>query len=164
MSAQTVWNILLWVHYFLLSLWIGGIFFFTAVAAPAIRRSMASKAVAGEIVNKILKRFNLIELICCFTLISFLFSSFRFVPGKNGPVEILMGILTFMGLLTYFYAFRLAPRMESIRQNTPTFHDLSKGHASRQTYERLHRLYVRLVAVNFLLGLGVLYGSIVVLH
>ena len=69
MSAQLVWQFLQWIHYLALSLWVGGIVFLSAIAAPSAHQSMASKAVAGEIVGKMLRRFNNIELSCCFILV-----------------------------------------------------------------------------------------------
>src|SRR5437016_4332836 len=114
MPASCVWNFILWIHYLALSLWIGGITFLSAIAAPSAHRSMASRAIAGEIVGSMLKRFNWVEMVCCLILITTCASAFRFVAEHKQRLWILIAILVLMGLSTYFYAFSVTPQMDAI--------------------------------------------------
>ena len=163
MPASGIWNLILWIHYTALALWIGGISFLCLVAAPVVHHSMASKAVAGEIVGKILKRLNVIELGSCFVLISTTLTSFHFISGREKLLwDLMLGVI-FMGILTVFYAYHPTPRMDSMKEKIPAFDSLSANHAAKIEFNRLHRIYVKLMSLNLVLGLMVLYGSVVAL-
>ncbi len=162
MPASGVWNFLIWLHYLALSLWIGGIGFLAGIAAPLVHRSMASRSVAGEIVRAMLKRLNTVELTCCMLLLVTSFSAFRFVAGHR----LLGGLITLiliMGILTSFYAFHVAPQMQAIKDRNLTFEALPAGNPDKAEFDRLHKFYVRLMSLNLMLGLVVLYGSVILL-
>ena len=163
MSPDHVWHFLEWLHYLALGLWIGGIVFVCFMAAPAAHGSMASKAVAGDIVSRILKRLNRMEIVCCLVLLGTTFSAFRFVSYRQAWLWGLILAVMMMGGASLFYAFRLGPQMELIKERTPTFDSLSPGHAQKKEFNRLHQFYVQLMSLNLVLGLAVLYGSVVVL-
>jgi len=163
MSTNLIWPILQWFHYLALSLWIGGIAFLCAVAAPAAHHSIASRAVAGQIVARILKRLNVIEIACCLILIVTTFSSLRLIHQKHHWLWILIAVILMMGCLTTFYTFYLTPKLEAIKAEVPTLDSLSVDHPSKLEFHRTHKLYVRLMGLNLILGLFVLYGSVVVL-
>jgi hypothetical protein len=163
MEAHLIWSLIQWVHYLALSLWIGGIVFVSAVVAPVAHASMASKALAGQIVGKSLKRLNTIELVCCFFLIATTFLAFRFVSGRPDNLWTLLLVILCMGILTSFYTFYLTPRLEKIKEEVPTFDSLSANHPAKVEFHRWHTIYVWLMMANLILGLGVLYGSIIIL-
>lgn len=163
MPTSGVWNLILWIHYLALVLWIGGIIFFAAVTAPVIHHSMISKAIIGDIVSKILKRLNAVELTACLTLLATTFSAFHFSRGHDQPLSYLILAEFTMGLITLFYSYVLAPRMESLREKVPTLDTLSANNAVRIEYERLHKIYVRLMSFNLALGMILLYVSVVLL-
>lgn len=162
MPANGLWHFILWIHYLALSLWIGGITFIS-LAAPAIHGSMASKAVAGQIVGRILKRLNPVEITCALVLLTTSLCAFRFVRGKEQWLGCLILVITLMGLLSAFYTFHLTPRLESLKEQIPTLEALSPVHAAKIEFDRLHRIYVKLMTLNLALGLVVLYGSVVIL-
>lgn len=163
MPADGVWNFLLWLHYLALSLWIGGMVMISAVAIPAAHGSMASKTVATEIVRNTLKKLNRVEMICCLTLLVTTVSALRFVSRQNLVYELIFGIVL-MGLVTLVYALHLTPRLERLRESVPTFDSLPAMHESKKEFTRLHKTYVRLMSLNLVLGLAVLYGSVVFLR
>ena len=163
MTTSGTWHLIQWLHYLALSLWIGGITFFSAGVAPVVHRSMASKAVAGEIVGSVLKRLNILELLCCFSVLATSLCSFRFIQSGEKNLWYLIVAILLMGSLTFFYTFHLTPRMESLKEKIPTLDALSSSHAAKIEFDRLHRIYVKLMTFNLALGLIVLYGSIVVL-
>ena len=163
MPVSGAWHFILWTHYIALALWIGGITFVSAVAAPATHRSMASKAVAGEIVSRILKRLNGVEFGSCVVLLFTSLASFHFVVGQERLLWNLILAIGFMGLLTSFYTFYLTPRMDSLKEKIPTLDTLSAHHGAKMEFDRLHAIYVKLMSLNLVLGLIVLYGSVVIL-
>ncbi|MBI3316889.1 MAG: DUF4149 domain-containing protein [Candidatus Omnitrophica bacterium] len=164
MTASGIWNLIQWVHYLALSLWIGGIVFLACVAAPSIHHSMASRAIAGEIVSKILARLNLIELGCCVILVLTSFSSYPFIQGYHSMIWNLSLAFLFMGAVTAFCTFYLSPRMQSLKQKIPTLDTLSSTHAGKMEFDRLHRMYVKLMSLNLVLGMGALYLSVVIFN
>jgi uncharacterized membrane protein len=156
-----IWDWIRWVHYLALSLWIGGIIFLSAAVAPSIHSSLAAKAVAGQIVAKTLKRLNTLEIMCCLLLIATLVLSRRFVEAAV-PLNVLLGLVLLMGILACFYAFILTPKMERLRL-TPGFETQTDDQDMKREFRSLHRVYVRLMSLNLVLGTAVLYGSIVLL-
>ena len=125
---------------------------------------MVSRPVAGEIVGVMLRRFNRVELTCCLLMLVTSFSSRRFLQFQDGwtSVLILVFIIVCMGVMAIYYAYYLDPRMHQIRMNIPTLDSLSDKNPARMEFNRLHKLYVRLISLNLVLGLAVLYGSVVI--
>ncbi len=163
MPVSDVWHFIKWIHYLFLSLWIGGIVSASIVAAPAIHRSMISKPLAGEIVRTLFKRLNQLELLSFFFVFITTFVSVRFVENDRGVGMLLVTFFT-MGLLTAFYAFHLSGHLAAVRESTAGFDNLPAEHEARKRFGRLHRLYVRLMSLNLILGMAALYGSVVILN
>ena len=162
MPASGVWNFLQWVHYLALVLWAGGITFLAGIAAPAIHRSMASRAVAGEIVGAMLRRFNILEIICALVLLVTILSARDFIFERKSWLSAIIFMVMAMGMLTSFYSFHLTPRMRAIREKVPTLDALSSSNPIRMEFDHLHKVYVKLMSFNLVLGLAVLYGSVVI--
>lgn len=163
MPASDVWRFIEWVHYLFLSLWIGGIVSVSVIAAPAIHRSMISKPLAGEIVREMFKRLNQLELLSFFFLIVTTFVSARFVAEDSKVWMLVLTILT-MGLLSSFYTFYLSARLRAVREGADGFESLPPEHSSKKKFGSLHRLYVRLMSLNLILGMTALYGSVVIFN
>ncbi len=162
MPASGVWNFLQWVHYLALVLWAGGITFLAGIAAPAIHRSMASRAVAGEIVGTMLRRFNILEIICALVLlVTSLFARHFIFERKSWLLAIVLMVMT-MGILTSVYSFHLTPRMQALKEKIPTLDALSASNPVKLEFDHLHTVYVKLMSFNLVLGLAVLYGSVVI--
>ena len=162
MPGSGTWYFIQWVHFLALSLWIGGITALAAIAAPAAHHAMVSKTVAGDIVGRILKKLNTVELGCCLLLVLTSLSSFRFVRARENELGVMILIVLFMGILTAYYSFHLTPRLESLKQNIPTLDSLSSTNAAKMEFDRLHRLYVKLMSLNLVLALAVLYASVII--
>ena len=163
-SAESILDFIRWLHYLALSLWIGGIVFLSFIAAPAAHRSMASRTLAGQIVSGMLKRLNVVELVCCSVLLGTGFSSLRFMMDNSKEIFGLIAVIILMGSATLFYTFRLTPQLESIKERVPTLDSLSPENPDKKEFSRLHKLYVRLMSMNLLLGLTALYVSVGVLR
>lgn len=163
MQPSSVWHLIQWLHYLALSLWIGGITFLSIIAAPSAHRSMASKAIAGEIVSKMLARFNSVEITCALLLLVTSLSSFRFIQERKEWLWIMIVVILLMGIIVLFYAYPLTARMETLKEKIPTLDVLSASNAAKMEFDRLHHLYVRLMSLNLVLGLAILYGSVILL-
>ncbi len=161
MPASGVWSFIEWVHYLFLSLWIGGIVTACVIATPVVHRSMISKPLAGEIVREIFRSLNQLELMSFFFLVITTFASMRFA-GNEAKVWLLLLTIVTMGLLCSFYAFYLSARLSAVREDTAGFESLPAEHPSKKRFGRLHRLYVRLMSLNLILGMTALYGSVVI--
>ena len=162
MPASGVWNFLIWLHYLAIVLWAGGITFLAGIAAPAIHRSMASRAVAGEIVGAMLRRFNVLEIICCLILLVTTSSIRNFILERKSALWILMLMIALMGMITCVYSFKIAPRMQALKEKVPALEALSESNPVKIEFNHLHKVYVKLMSFNLVLGLAVLYTSVVI--
>ena len=161
MSSAMVWQFLQWLHASALSLWIGGIAVISFIVAPSVHRSMASRAIAGEIVGKVLRGFNRVEIVCFLILLATSFASFRFIdPSKKSLLVLGLALILLMGSFAGFYGVYLTSQMDSIKEQTSTLESLSDTHPSKVEFKKLHKLYVLLFFVNLILGLLVLYGTV----
>lgn len=163
MEAEPIWHLIQWIHYTALGLWVGGIFFIGAVMAPSVHNSMASRGVAGQIVGNGLRRFNTIEIFLCVLLLSTVVLSHPFVYGKNRfELACVFLLILWMGVVTCFCRYYFMPKMQAIRENVPTFDATEESQSSeKKRFQTLHSLYTWGMRLNLILGLGVLYGSIV---
>ena len=157
-----MWNFLVWLHYLAIVLWAGGITSLAGIAAPAIQRSMASRAVAGEIVGAMLRRFNVVEIACFLILLVTSLSARSFVFERKSWLWIIMLIIVVMGISTCFYSFHLAPRMHALKEKVPTLEALSENHPVKLEFDHLHKVYVKLMSMNLVFGLAVLYLSVLI--
>ncbi len=162
MPASGVWNFLQWVHYLAIVLWAGGITFLAGIAAPVIHRSMTSRSLAGELVGAMLRRFNMIEIVCWLVLLVTSISARHFVFERKSWLGALFVMVLVMGIFTCFYSFHLSPRMRAIKEKVPTLDALSANNPDKMEFDHLHKVYVKLMSFNLVLGLAVLYTSVVI--
>ena len=90
------------------------------------------------------------------------FSSFRFITDRR-LLTVVITLVLLMGILSSFYAFQLAPKMQGIKERTAAFETLPADNPDKMVFNRLHKLYVRLMSLNLVLGLVVLYVSVILL-
>ncbi len=158
MSAETVRHFLLWIHYGVLGGWADGIFFMIFAAGPALDYSMVSKALSAQIQGHIFRRFNFAALGACFLLLAIISSFFHFIPGKSAGLLKLFFSTAVMGIFTAYSVFGLLPRMEHLKETIPALSLESHG---QREYDRFLRVYRGLQLLTGLLGLFILYGSVV---
>lgn len=159
MNAEEVRGFLLWFHFGLLGGWAGGIFLMLFAAGPALDYSMVSKALSAQIQGRMFRRFNLAALFTCFFLFGTLYSFSYFVPEKSAGLWKLFFCTAVMGLFTAYSLWGLLPRMEHLKEGIPASSSDSSG---QREYDRLLRVYRGLQALTGLLGLFILYGSVVI--
>jgi uncharacterized membrane protein len=159
MSPQSAWHLVLWVHFLAIALWTGGIFSVASVAAPAVNRSMASKALAVQILSHMLRRLNFLEFMCFFLLIVTTCSGYRFIPEHTQAVWKILFCILVMGAISVYYTFVLTPKLEILKERIPA---LAQDMPARAEFDRLYRIYVGCLALNEALGLVLLYQSVVI--
>jgi uncharacterized membrane protein len=157
-------QIIHFIHFLLLSIWIGGISIFSFVTAPAIFKTSPSREQAGKVVGEILRSFTWVQVV----VVVGLFLTFHFLFGgtlfKNRLAVVTLAVLVAMAVFLVLCSFVLGPQMEKIRASTPDFYRLTKDNPIRIAYQRFHSRYVRLTATNLFFGLFLLGSSLLVLR
>lgn len=158
MDAETVRQFLLWIHYAILGGWTGGIFLIIFAASPAVGYSMVSKTLAAQIETRMCRRFNLGTLSGCLVLLGVLFSFSHLDSEKNTALVKLFFGTVVMGIFTAYSAFGLLPRVKSLGETIPA---TSTDSPQQMEFDRLLRVYRGLQLLTGVLGLFILYGSVV---
>jgi uncharacterized membrane protein len=143
----------------LLGLWMGGLVFLAAFAAPVVFRAFESRAAAGSVVAVIIQKFSrmeyLLALVLFFTALVLLLITERNRVRTYASIAL---ILMFLFVTLYGRAWR--PQMSILRSQITSFDIPAEQDTSpaRREFEKLHQRYTALVMVNLLLG-----GSVLVL-
>lgn len=128
-----------------LVIWVGGIIFFSFVAAPAIFQVLA-KEDAGRLVRAIFPRYYKLG-IGCGVLTTLSLAGLGIVSGRlTGPLAADIVIVTLMMCLT-IYSLVLVPRINAARD---------AGQEQEERFKKLHRRSVVVNAVVLFLGLAAL--------
>ena len=131
-----------------LSVWIGGIVFFSFVVAPAVFSSLPGQ-VAGQIVARSLRALHITGLTCG---IIFLASTFLFQLRR---MKALRAAILLMILFTGFSQFVVTPQMEKIREAVGgSIQALPHQDAGRAAFDRLHQISVILECLVLLAAIG----------
>ncbi len=159
MSAQSAWHLILWIHFLSASLWTGGLFFSAVVAAPAIQRSMASRALVTQILSGLFKRLHAVEFVAFSLLLITTLSSYRFIPEQSESVWKILACVILMGLISLTAGLGVTRRLEALQESVP---GMALDMPGRSEFDRLHRIYVGLLALNQALGIVLIYQSVVI--
>ena len=140
-----------------MGLWMGGLVFFAAFAAPVVFRASESRSAAGSVVAVIIQKFSrmeyLLALVLFFTAIVLLL-----ITERNGVRTYVSIALILMFLFVTLYGRVWRPQMSVLRTQITSFDVPAEEDTSptRREFERLHKRYTALVTVNLLLGVSVL--------
>ncbi len=140
-----------------MGLWIGGLVFLAAFAAPVVFRAFGSPAAAGPVVAAIIQKFSRMEYFLALFLF-FIAIVLLLITEKNRVRTYVSIALVFMFLFATLYIRVWQPRMSELRIQISNFDVPAEQDTSpaRQEFEKLHRRYTALVTVNLLLGVSVL--------
>ncbi len=140
-----------------MGLWVGGLVFLAAFAAPAIFKAFGSPAAAGPVVAAIIQKFSRMEYFLALFLF-FIALVLLLLTEKSGTRTYVSLALVFMFLLATLYIRVWQPRMSELRIQIANFDVPAEQDSSpaRQEFEKLHRRYTSLVMVDLLLGVSVL--------
>jgi len=138
-----------------LAFWVGGISLFTFVVTPVIFKSRGRDA-AGEIVGAIFPYYFRWGLaVIAVALIARIAAGFAF----TGLRQILGSALIVAALsLSAYHTFVLAPRIETVKSQVPSFESVPAEHPARREFSRLHGISMGInlavLAAGVLLVLG----------
>lgn len=145
------------VENLLLGVWVGGLVFLAAFTAPVVFKAFESRAAAGSVVAFIIQKFSQMEYILAL-LLFFVAIVLLLITEKNWVRTYVSIVLVLMFLFVMLYAKVWRPQMSALRVQVANFDIPAEQDSSpaRQEFEKLHRRYTALVAVNLLLGFSVL--------
>jgi hypothetical protein len=141
------------LQFFSLGAWVGGILFFGAILAPAAF-TLFSSSQAGNLVNLTLGRLHLAGMVCG---VIFLLAT---AAGARDPAALLRPaplLVLLMIALTFVSQYWVSGNMAALRaQAGGPLEALPAGDALRASFDRLHRISVRLEGGVLLAGLAAL--------
>jgi len=135
-----------------LSLWLGGIIFFTAVEAPAILSHVPDRALGGAVINQSLGKLHWLGIVC--GLVFLLASLLRSHAATHETRLLTFPHLTVMAMI--------ACTAVSQRFILPAIAQLRAAHAdpsAQMQFQRLHNWSVGLEGAVLLFGLLLLYSQ-----
>ena len=140
-----------------MGLWIGGLVFLFVFTAPVVFRAFESRSAAGAVVAVIIQKFSQTEYILAL-LLFFVAIVLLLLTERNWVRTYASIALILMFLFTTLYGKVWRPQMSVLRSQITSFDVPAEQDTSpaRREFEKLHRRYTALVAVNLLLGASVL--------
>jgi hypothetical protein len=141
------------LQFFSLGTWVGSILFFSAVVAPAAFTLLSSEQ-AGNLVNLTLGRLHLAGMVCGVIYLIVTAAAARTPAALLRPAPLLV---LAMIVLTFLSQFWVTGNMEALRaQADGSVQALPDGSAIRASFDRLHRISVRLEVGVLLAGIAAL--------
>jgi putative copper export protein len=147
--------ILRFVYTLALALWVGGMAFFTFVAAPSIFRVLQREA-AGNVVADIFPKYYWLGIICgLIALGTSLALGMRTTWSRLLVIRILL--LGVMLIAVLYSAFVLQPKIQSVKAQVTSFESLAPTDPLRVEFGRLHGRSFAVNGAVLLLGVGVVF-------
>lgn len=142
-----------------MGLWMGGLVFLAAFTAPVVFRALESRVAAGSVVAVIIQKFSRVEYLLALILF-FIAIVLLLITEKNWVRTYVSIALILMFLFVTLYGRVWRPQMSVLRSQITSFDVPAEQDTSpaRREFEKLHKRYTALVAVNLLLG-----GSVLIL-
>lgn len=137
-------------HTLALCLWVGGIVAVGVLTAPAVFGCADDRALAGRIMQRVLRRFDAVVLACIATLAT---TSVLFVRwyGRLSPwyaIEyVCIGLMSASAL---YSATVISPRLQRLRD---------RGESGSEEWDRLHRTSVLAMQFNLACGTVAIFFS-----
>ena len=132
-----------------LAIWLGGIIFFSAGAAPAVLHSVSDRALGGAIISESLTRLHWMGVICGAILLAASLAYAKMARGDFQTFSASKLLVALMIGLTLISQLVIMPRLTALRA--------AASAASYSDFARLHQWSVGLEGATLLLGLIVLY-------
>lgn len=147
------------VKMLVLGLWLGSIFFFAAVVAPAAFGVLPSHHLAGQVVSRSLGNLHWIGTACglVFLLCSFVIA---FVEGGRNPFHKSNALALVMVGLTLLTHYTVEKKMLDLRNSMGVIDTVSKDDPRRVEFNRLHKYSTGLESAVFVVGLALLYFTV----
>ena len=150
-------TLLRFLEFFSLGTWVGSILFFSAVVAPAAFTVLASRELAGALVGLVLGRLHLLGIVAGFIYLIAVAIGARSVASLVRPAPLLV---LAMIVLTFVSQFWVSETMAALRTQMGSVDATPATDALRVSFDRLHRISVRLEMAVLVAGLAALVFTI----
>ena len=151
------------VYVLALAVWLGGMTILGAVVAPTIFQTLQSaepssgRALAGLAFSAILTRFHFVAYGCGFLLLVTLIAMALLGPRPK-HVAIRCGIVVGMLLVSAYSGVAVLGEIETIQRDVGALPShLPEGDPRRVRFDALHQLSTRLMTVDLIAALALLY-------
>ncbi|MEM4409801.1 MAG: DUF4149 domain-containing protein [Candidatus Caldarchaeum sp.] len=144
---------------FLLSiaLWVGGMFFFSSIAAPSIFKTL-DRTLAGDVVSAIFRKYYLLGYICgAIAILTYALAwAFETAPNHLVYTITILCLVAMVGLFVYSGEFvrpeahRVRTELRSLEPGSP------KVEAASKRFSSLHRRSVAINGAVFALGIVII--------
>lgn len=151
-------SIVRFLHLLSLVVWIGGITFFSFIAAPSIFKVLPRET-AGEVVGEIFPKYWAIGYICSITALItavILFLQERTAQWLS-PFGIMIGLLVIMIGLTFYSGHVVGAKAREVKAKIRIVEDPAQKEILKAEFKTLHRRSTILNGVILLSGLVVIF-------
>jgi hypothetical protein len=139
----------------LVALWIGSIFFFGAVMAPTVFRSLPTHTMAGNVIFPSLTKLHYLGLACGVLFVGL--GLFRRSKSSSEAFTVELSLVALMIVLTAFAQFGLGAKMNGMRLGMGDIDSIPQTDSRRVEFNRLHKYSTALEESIFFLGVGALF-------
>jgi len=160
-KRRTLNAIFFFLENFSAGIWVGALLTFGLAVAAPVFRGLPSATQAGSITAHILHRINVIEASAAALMVV---AAVVFLLQKEQRTALRLGktaLTMIMAVMLLYYGMTIMNRLEYLR--TVAIRDFDQfseaTHASRDEFDRLHKLYTQLAQANLFMGLGFLLLS-----
>lgn len=154
---------------FAVAIWVGGMTFFGAVAAPILfDGSLLPKAspLPPQLVGALLSRFGTVTLVCSMLLVVSLAVEWLAsrAPGRKRWFEVRAGLTLICVVMAFYLALTLMPRLQSAQPAMLPVYERTQNHLPltvaqqhiKATFDQGHENYKTLAIINLWLVVGLL--------
>lgn len=143
------------LHLLGISIWIGSIIFFSFGVAGTVFKNITSKTEAGKLNGIFLKKLNKVERVSV-SLLAITFGIYSIAEYKMD--NLFLRLITFIIMLVIYlvYSNHITTKTEQLRDKIVDFDNLEST-PERIEFNKYHKMYVKLLSANLLLGFVLLF-------
>lgn len=146
-----------YLEFLALTIWVGGIIYFSFVVAPVLFTRLPSIDEAGSVVGVILPRLHWLGVICGAVYLASALALMRSARafGRVGALAVIA-----MLALTLIAQLGIIPRMNTLRGEMGSVEQTPVTNPLRKQFDHLHVASVWLEGAVLLLGLGAIFFTV----
>ena len=146
-------TIIRFIHLLSLVVWIGGMIFFSFIAAPSIFKALPRET-AGDVVGDIFPKYWLMGYLCSITaLATIIILSYI---ERSYPLA-RVGLLVLMTALTFYSGLVVGAKAREVKAQIRMIEDVSKKEILKSEFNTLHKMSTILNISILILGLVVIF-------
>lgn len=139
-----------YLHMLTLCIWVGGMVFFTFIAAPAIFKDLP-RDMAGVAVGGIFPKYWMMGYLCSLLLLGTLI---YIVKGNAGAFKVPIGILAVVTALSFVSGLVVGVKAHDIKTQMNAEQDTAKKEALHKEFRKMHGVSALMNVATILLMLG----------